>query len=183
VRTLLGVSAPELAGRVFDLADLRAAELAELPERLAEAPSWARRFQILDQALLTRAGAARVERPEAPEQVRWAWRRMLRAGGVTPVRQLAAEVGWSPRHFAERFSREIGLAPKQAARVVRFGRSAALLRRPPPGGLAEIAQLCGYFDQAHLSNEWRALAGCSPRVWIAEELPFLQDDQVLAEPV
>jgi AraC-like DNA-binding protein len=182
VRTLLGLPAAEIAGRVVDLADLPGSGLAELPERLAEAASWTRRFEILDQALLTRATAPPGGEREPPEEVRWAWRRLVRAGGTTRIEQLAAEVGWSRRHFAERFSREIGLAPKQAARVVRFGRAAALLRRLPPGGLAEVAQLCGYFDQAHLSNEWRVLAGCSPSVWIREELPFLQDSEVFAEP-
>ena len=29
-------------------------------------------------------------------------------------------------------------------------------------------------------REWRTLAGCSPRTWIVEELPFLQDDSVFA---
>ena len=182
VRTLLGLPAAELAGRVVDLADLPGSGLAELPDQLAEAASWKRRFEILDQVLLARATTPPGGAREPPDEVRWAWRRMVRAGGATPVGQLAAEVGWSRRHFAERFSREIGLPPKQAARVVRFGRAAALLRRLPPGGLAEVAQLCGYFDQAHLTNEWRALAGCPPRVWIREELPFLQDTEVFAEP-
>ena len=44
--------------------------------------------------------------------------------------------------------------------------------------LASLAVECGFYDQAHLTNEWRALAGCTPGTWIAEELPFLQDEQV-----
>ena len=180
VRTLLGVSASELSGRVIDLAELPRRTLAELPERLIEAPGWARRFQILNEALL--ASATHAAEHEPPGEVRWAWRRILREGGAVPVGSLAEDVGWSRRHFSEQFAREFGLAPKQAARVVRFGRAAALLRRLPPGGLAEVAQRCGYFDQAHLTNEWRALAGCTPRTWILEELPFLQDVEVFGDP-
>ena len=180
VRTLLGVSASELSGRVVDLAELPRPTLAELPERLIEAPGWARRFQILNEVLL--ASATRAAEHEPPGEVRWAWRRILCEGGAVPVGRLAEDVGWSRRHFSERFAMEFGLAPKQAARVVRFGRAAALLRRLPPGGLAEVAQRCGYFDQAHLTNEWRALAGCTPRTWILEELPFLQDVEVFGDP-
>jgi AraC-like DNA-binding protein len=180
VRTLLGVPSSELSGRVVDLADLPRPGLVQLPERLAEAPSWARRFEILDEVLLACATSSdsRATAQQPPAEVRWAWRRILTEGGAVPVGQLARDVGWSRRHFSERFAREFGLAPKQAARVVRFGRAAALLRRLPPGGLAEVAQLCGYFDQAHLTNEWRSLAGCTPRTWILEELPFLQDAEV-----
>jgi len=178
VRTLLGVPASELSGRVIDLAELPRPTLATLPERLIEAPDWASRFQILNEVLL--ASAAREGEHQPPGEVRWAWRRILTEGGAVGVGQLAEDVGWSRRHFSERFAREFGLAPKQAARVVRFGRAAAMLRQLPPGGLAEVAQRCGYFDQAHLTNEWRALAGCTPRTWILEELPFLQDVEVLA---
>jgi hypothetical protein len=28
---------------------------------------------------------------------------------------------------------------------------------------------------SHLTREWHALAGCSPKAWIARELPFLQN--------
>jgi AraC-like DNA-binding protein len=180
VRTLLGVSASELSGRVVDLAELPRPGLATLPDRLIEAPEWAARFQIVNEVLL--ASAASAAEHEPPGEVRWAWRRLLTEGGAVPVGRLAEDVGWSRRHFSERFAKEFGLAPKQAARVVRFGRAAALLRRLPPGGLSEVAQRCGYFDQAHLTNEWRALAGCTPRTWIIEELPFLQDVEVFASP-
>jgi hypothetical protein len=30
-------------------------------------------------------------------------------------------------------------------------------------------------DQAHLNRDWRDLAGCSPTVWLAEELPLVQE--------
>jgi AraC-like DNA-binding protein len=104
---------------------------------------------------------------------------MLATGGLIRIADLANEIGWSRRHFGERFRDEIGLAPKQAARILRFERAGALLRRGHQD-LAELAVECGYYDQAHLSNDWRMLAGCSPRTWIAEELPFLQDDSVVA---
>ncbi len=171
VDSLLGLSADELAGSVVDLRDLGHPRLTELPERLALAAGWQDRFAILDEVLR----AVRTQRGCPAPEVSWAWRRMVAAGGLVPVRALADEVGWSRRHFAERFRREVGLAPKQAARVVRFGRACALLHRSPRVPLAELAVTCGYYDQAHLSNEWRDLAGCSPGTWIAEELPFLHD--------
>ncbi|GAA1269140.1 hypothetical protein GCM10009665_67090 [Kitasatospora nipponensis] len=37
-------------------------------------------------------------------------------------------------------------------------------------GLARLAAHCGYFDQAHLAREFRALAGCPPSRWLAEEV-------------
>ncbi|MDT8915427.1 AraC family transcriptional regulator [Amycolatopsis sp. PS_44_ISF1] len=168
-RTLLGVTAAELSGRVCDLSDF-GADLASLPERLWEAPDWASCFAILDDVLLARA----VEPVSPPPELGEAWRLMRRSDGRVRVADLAGEVGWSRRHFGELFRAEVGLAPKQASRVLRFEKAAKMLR----GGrreLADVAAEAGFYDQAHLSNEWRSLAGCSPRTWIAEELPFLAE--------
>jgi AraC-like DNA-binding protein len=173
VRTLLGVSAAELSGCVVDLAELPRPGFRSLTGRLHEAPDWGRRFELLDEVLLAAAAHAREHQP--PGEIGWAWRRIRGTAGAARVGDLAAEVGWSRRHFGERFAREIGLPPKQAARVVRFGRATGLLRSGAAGGLSEVAHTCGYTDQAHLTNEFNALAGCTPGTWIAEELPFLQD--------
>jgi AraC-like DNA-binding protein len=39
---------------------------------------------------------------------------------------------------------------------------------------ASLAAECGYYDQAHLAREFRALAGCPPSQWLAEEFRFVQ---------
>jgi AraC-like DNA-binding protein len=39
---------------------------------------------------------------------------------------------------------------------------------------ARLAGECGFYDQAHLAREFRALAGCPPSVWLAEEFRFVQ---------
>jgi len=38
----------------------------------------------------------------------------------------------------------------------------------------DLAAACGYFDQAHLAREFRALAGCPPSQWITEEFRNIQ---------
>lgn len=171
VRTLFGVTAAELSGEVVDLAEFG---LGSLPDRLRELP-WPERFALLDDVLAARAVEPVVPPPELGE----AWRRMRGADGRVRVTELAGEVGWSRRHLGERFRAELGLAPKQAARILRFERAGRLLRQGRTD-LAGLAVECGYYDQAHLTNEWRALAGCTPGTWIAEELPFLQDEEVAA---
>ena len=114
----------------------------------------------------------------APE-VRFAWRHLLQTGGTARISDLAAETGWSGRHLTSRFRTEIGLTPKGAARVIRFDRARHLLIRQAgekSSGyrLADLAAACGYFDQAHLAREFRALAGCPPSQWITEEFRNIQ---------
>jgi AraC-like DNA-binding protein len=173
-QALLGVSAAELSGQVVGLEQLGSPALAELPERLADVTDWQERFDLLDRVL----AKVVAERAATAPEVGWAWRRLRHADGHLRIATLADEVGWSRRHLGERFRAEVGLTPKQAARVLRFEQASRAIRGGGRIDLAELALDCGYYDQAHLSNEWRAMAGCSPRTWIAEELPFLQDEDV-----
>jgi AraC-like DNA-binding protein len=77
------------------------------------------------------------------------------------VARLADEVGWSRKHLVGRFKEQVGLPPKVMARVLRFGRALDLMGHGTPSW-ADIALACGYYDQAHLIREFRALAGCTP---------------------
>lgn len=170
-RSLLGLPAGALAASVVGLEELLGPDARELAERMAEAPGWPERFAVLDAVLSRRSDHD--DRP-AGELAR-AWRRIEASGGAARVADVAAEVGWSRRHLGSRFVAEYGLTPKDAARVVRFGRSKRLLQR---GGstLATVAAACGYYDQAHLAREWRDLAGCPPSAWLAaEQFPSVQD--------
>jgi AraC-like DNA-binding protein len=77
-------------------------------------------------------------------------------------RALADEVGWSRRHLIARFREQVGAPPKLVARVVRFQQVLRRLERDRDAVGAELAAACGYFDQAHLAREVRALAGLTP---------------------
>ncbi|AGZ44517.1 helix-turn-helix domain-containing protein [Actinoplanes friuliensis] len=168
-RALFGLPAGELSGLDLDLADLLT-DVEQIRERLRAAGTWPERFAALDASLLA---LARRRHAEVHPDVAHAFGRLLTTGGRLPVRTLADEVGWSPRHLTDRFRVETGLGLKEAARVVRFDR--ARRRLTPRTRLADLAADSGYYDQAHLTREFRALAGCSPSRWLADEFTFVQD--------
>ena len=178
-RTLLGLPAGELAEIDVPAEAVLGGVCTELRARAVAAPGWPERFALLDEIMLrlmTRAGPPRIE-PQAAPEVGWAWHQLLASGGTLRVTDLAGETGWSGRYLSSRFRTEIGLTPKAAARVIRFDRARHLLIRQAAaaaddGGyrLADLAAACGYFDQAHLAREFRALAGCPPSQWLTEEV-------------
>ncbi len=166
---ILGVPSCALSMQVTALSNLWPSCATPLVERLRSADSWLDRFAILDETFIARLDP----RPIRPD-IEWAWRRLRSAHGAVSIGRLAGEVGFSRRHFSERFRHEIGVTPKAAARVFRFERACRIIQ-DKRWSLALVAAACGYSDQAHMSREWQALAGSSPRQWIARELPFLQD--------
>jgi AraC-like DNA-binding protein len=169
VRAILGVASAEVASLVLNLSDIWGKRAEGLVETLLGADTWPRRFAILDRAFASKLTPAN-PRPE----ISWSWERLAKSHGSVPVQQLADEIGYSRRHFSERFRNAIGVTPKLAARVFRFERACRLIADRQLS-LAQVGIACGYYDQAHLTREWHALAGCSPKAWMTRELPFLQD--------
>lgn len=100
------------------------------------------------------AGLARVAQPplHIPEQL---WE--------APVSTLAAEVGFSTRHFQRLFAAHYGISPCELRRFSRYiAALRALISGSIPRDLAQLATDSGYFDQAHMAHDFRRLAGLSP---------------------
>jgi AraC-like DNA-binding protein len=171
-RALFGMPARQLASTVVPLAALLGRRADSWLDRLRSASTWIERFAVLDDVLV----AALLDTPLPSPEVARAWDRLVATGGGIEVSTLAADVGWSRRHLSERFQQEFGLPPTVAGRVVRFERARRLLERAARPGLADVAAACGYYDQAHLTREFRELAGMTPTAWLAEQLPSVQDE-------
>ncbi|MEU8893960.1 AraC family transcriptional regulator [Streptomyces sp. NPDC048442] len=154
---LFGVPMRELTNTVVELRDFLGPGADELVERMSATGDWAQRFDLLDAALLTRLDRG----PDPSPEVVHAWRLLARSAGTIPVAQIVAEVGWSHGHLVRRFTQQVGLTPKTSARVLRFHRSVELLSHKWTG-LSELAATCGFYDQAHLNREFRALADVTP---------------------
>ncbi|HXU98757.1 MAG TPA: helix-turn-helix domain-containing protein [Jiangellaceae bacterium] len=174
-RTLFGMPSRALWNTSVECADVVGAAGRELWDRVQGLDSWDARFAACDEVLTRLAGTEVVVAPE----LRHAWHTLVRSGGTTSIGALADDIGWSRQHLARRFGEEFGLGPKLAARVVRFQRAREMLQSTPSFvTLAQVAAVCGYYDQAHLDRDFAELAGCAPTTWLAEELPSFQDSQV-----
>ncbi|WP_158509454.1 helix-turn-helix domain-containing protein [Saccharothrix espanaensis] len=165
--SLFGRSMDKLTDTAVPAAELLGDRVHGLAERLGAAADWTERFGLVDAEL----SRWRSMRP-CSHQVQTAWYLLARTSGTIPIAELVSATGWSQRQLERRFREQIGLPPKAAARVLRFERALRLLVAGAP--LAEVAAACGYYDQAHLSREFTALAGRSisqfrqERVSIAE---------------
>ncbi|MGW8885658.1 helix-turn-helix domain-containing protein [Streptomyces sp. NPDC055749] len=154
---LFAVPMRELTNQVVELDDVLGPGAHGLVERLANTDGWGPRFDLLDSALLSRLMAG----PDPAPEVNHAWRLLAGAGGAMRVGRIAAEVGWSQGYLARRFTEQIGLSPKTAARVLRFHRAVGMLTAGGADPIA-VAEACGFYDQAHLNREFRALAETTP---------------------
>lgn len=151
--SLLGMPLQSISNEVLDLDAVIGSRLAE---RMAAAAGWRERSVVLDTVL-----ARRIESGPQPDRaVEWAWHQLRATAGRARVAALADRIGWTPRHLARRFREQVGLPPKTVARIFRFEHATALLAGA--ASLADIAAESGYSDHAHLTREFRVLAGHTP---------------------
>ncbi|WP_407167692.1 helix-turn-helix domain-containing protein [Bradyrhizobium sp. ORS 111] len=155
-----GGAVADLAGRMVDIGDVLGHEGRRLREQLGSTTCWQRRFDLIEGFVLRCAG----HMPSA--EIVFAYRRLARSAGTIGITTLAAEIGWSRKHFIDRFRSEIGLAPKSLARMMRFHRACNLAQDGTVRGWAGIAAESGYADQSHLVREFVEFAGEPPTAWV-----------------
>jgi AraC-like DNA-binding protein len=161
--TLLGLPMDEITGLNVDLTDVLGADGRRLADQLRDTPNWSDRFALVDAALLPRLETG----PQPSPEVGRAWQFLVGTAGAMPISRIARDVGWSHKHLITRFKQQIGLAPKTAARLVRFD---GVWRRinERPMRWERIAADAGYADQAHLIRDFREFTGTTPSSYLAE---------------
>ena len=161
-RRLLARPVREVIGRSVPVEKLRVADAAAMTSRVRDAvargddegacavfESWllAQRLELDDDARLVRRV---VELAETDRTV-------LRAD------DLARVSGLGLRSLQRLVREQLGLTPKWLIRRYRMQEAAAALASPTPPPLAELAASLGFTDQAHLTREFRAVIGETPR--------------------
>lgn len=179
---LLGISAAELTDRSPSISDVRSAARA-LPLRdlvRSEADEPAAVAAELQRRLLAKiASSVGVPRPDAT--VAHAVHRLF-SEHPPPMSQLADELGWSIQHLRRLFAHHVGISPKELGRVARLQRAVSRLQRSPHEPLAMAAISLGYFDQAHMSRDFRLLAGATPADVRAEACSIFPIQSLLPRP-
>lgn len=157
-RQLLGIPLEQLTRRIVSLEDFLGTEGRRLEQRIAEESSWAGRFDQLERWLLERLTSNAA--PTAA--LSWLWGELTLSKGTASIGALGASLGWSRQRMVTECRRELGMSPKLLARIVRFHAMTGRLRSGRTRSWSSLAAECGYHDQAHLTHEVGALAGCTP---------------------
>jgi AraC-like DNA-binding protein len=161
---VLGVPASAIAGRIVALEDLWGAlATRRLRSRLADARDTFDAATVLESAIAERL--AGTDRPDARARLALAAAEGLTNANVNAV---AVDLGVSERHLRRVFRETLGLSPKAFAKLARFHRALRAAREDVPEGWASIAAAAGYYDQAHLIGEFRAIAGVTPSALLGE---------------
>jgi AraC-like DNA-binding protein len=164
--SVLPVPATDLRDVLLPL-DAIAADMArDLPDALREESTAVARAAIVFRyvacharrtpaSLRSRARAIVAEATRQPE--------------ATTVRCLAARLGLGERQVERELDRHVGLRPKMLLRIARFQRALSVARADETLTWSAVAARAGYFDQAHLTHEFRRFAACTPSEFLGRD--------------
>jgi AraC-like DNA-binding protein len=148
----------ELTDRIVPLTDVAPALARELAGPVGAAQTLREKLSCCEALLLRWSRTSAAPRDALLQH---ALAQILRREGRLAIEQLAMEVGLSRRQLERRFIEEVGLSPKLLCRILRFQQVFRAVERAA-GNWAELALACGYYDQAHLSRDFRQFAGKPP---------------------
>jgi AraC-like DNA-binding protein len=152
----------------INLEDVWGASARGLRNRLLESPTPATRLLCLEGSL-ARTFAARLSTPRPLHfcAVSYALQRFAQIPSLMTVSDVARSTGWSERRFSQVFREQVGLSPKVWCRIRRFQVAVKQLHAGLDVPWAKLALDCGFYDQSHFANEFRAFSGVDATTYCA----------------
>jgi len=160
VTSMLSFPVYEITDETIPLAEVWGSEGERLLEKLYRAGSAMDCAQILRGVILRRLPPRKSGEASA---VSHAVEKIVTAGGNVAIDRLSASVNTSPRNLRRLVKAHAGIGPKRLCRVLRFRKLRRVLHDVVSPDWAALALECGYYDQAHLVNEFRELSGYTPQ--------------------
>jgi AraC-like DNA-binding protein len=160
------VPADKFSNTHVSLEAVWANEARDLRDRLREASTPQGKFaaieRAMERALLTRANNRFVIHPA----IDFAIRQFQSPSYGGSVGEVTHQIGLSPRRFAQIFREQVGVTPKLYCRIRRFQQAVRRMSLGRDVNWADLALRCGYFDQSHFANDFRAFSGINPTAYV-----------------
>lgn len=156
------------SNRSVDLEGVWGSSVRSLRDCLHELPCPEAKLRVLEQFLLDSFNSRLARHPV----VEFALTRFRQTPDIATVREVARSTGLSQRRFSQVFREQVGFSPKVFARILRFQRAVRQLHAGVDLPWAELAIECGFYDQSHFANEFRAFSGIDATTYSAHNGPW-----------
>ncbi|HAO06560.1 MAG TPA: hypothetical protein DCQ50_06110 [Chryseobacterium sp.] len=157
INDILGIDAYHFTDSLISIQDNIDAFLTE---QILNAKNTTDRIDILSDFLLKRISSSRIKkRVEVSVSL---INHINENHGMLTVRDIVLKYGLNERKLERMFKEQIGVAPRQFIKTVRFQRALKCLMSGKYTSLTEIAYDLNYADQSHFIRHVQQLSGLSP---------------------
>lgn len=159
----------ELCGCKVTADELSDRELLELEDRIHYEADNQICIHLIEQFLLRRLNPLK---DYNLERMLSAIRTINQSKGEARISDIASSVFLSTKQFQRIFTSHVGISPKEFLRIVRFQQALHLLQSTPGLSFTQLAVECGFYDQPHLINEFKAFSGYTPKEYLSVCAPY-----------
>lgn len=148
----------EIRDSVVDADLVWGSDFGDLRESLLETTDVGKRFVMVENFLLTKFRSKLNPNP----CVAFAINEMTERPDRISIARMNEKIGYSQKHFSEMFRKQIGVTPKSYLKIMRFQKAVKTIDAAVQIDWSEVAQVCGFYDQAHFINDFKHFSGFTP---------------------
>lgn len=160
VRLLLGINPKVLNDDCYDLLTLEGIDTQATLDQLGhtrEVPEQVRLINAYVNELL------QISATNPDHRITLATNLILNSKGQITVKEVRDRLSIAERTFERHFQREIGVSPKQFARIIQFSFSLNQIREEDYHSLTDISYESGFADQSHFIRTFKRFTGKTPK--------------------
>lgn len=154
----------ELKDQAAALYDIAGKDSSIIEEQIENSKTTHERVQYIEKFLLKKL----LEKEYYDfKRVNAVMQKIIYTKGELSVDDMSREACLSGKQLERKFSKYVGMSPKQYLKIVRFQKVLKTKELNPDLSLTSLAYDCGYFDQAHFIKDFKLITGMTPKAYFA----------------
>ena len=137
----------------------------KLDQEIVQATNVKQRIEIIERFLLNKLS----EQSTVDNIVRTTIDALLLTKGSGSISSILKEDLSKRRQLERKFTKQIGISPKQLGKVIRLQSALKMLLNEEGENLTNIAYENKYYDQAHFIKDFKEFTGISPKEFLGNE--------------
>ncbi|MGI9551463.1 MAG: helix-turn-helix domain-containing protein [Aurantibacter sp.] len=162
---LLDVNPRELNDDCFDLLQLKHVDVVSLAEQLRSTTEYEARVEIVTELMLQLVEHYQVRQDD---RIQKAISIILENKGQSTISEVRNQVFVTERTFERNFTTQVGLSPKQFAKIIQFKSSLQQLTEENYDQLLDVGLDSGFADQSHFIRSFKKYTGKTPSEFIRQ---------------
>lgn len=163
-RILLNINPKEINDACYDLNQVEAADTPQTVSKLVKANTESIVDIISDYIL----ELVKTTSSDSDNAIKLAVSTIMKTKGTISISQLRNQLFITERTFERRFNKEIGVSPKQFAKIIQFSFSLDQIRESDYTNFTNIAYENGFTDQSHFIRSFKKYTGGTPKEILAK---------------
>ena len=158
-RLLLGIDPKKINDECYDLVQVKNIDTAKTVSLIVPESS-GKQVEIISNYILELVKNSSIN-PD--NSIKLAISTIINTKGTLSIKELRGQLFITERTFERRFTKEIGVTPKQFARIIQFSYSLNQIQESDYTNLTNVAYENGFADQSHFIRTFKKYTGATPK--------------------